>query len=195
MRRSLERFDLQPVAVLAADAARADAFRARLEAPDKQVVGISWRSFQKSARGALQSRKSAPLAAFAGLSRSAGLRLVDLQYGDTAEERAAFASRGGALARLDELDLFNDLEGVLAAIAACDLVVTTSNVTAHLAGALGKRALLMYLSANPPFHYWAAGAAGRCLWYPSIRIVTGAQIDSWEGALERVRELLGPRSP
>ena len=191
MRRSLESFDRQPASVLAADPARAAEFRARLAAPGRRLVGISWRSFQKSARGALQRRKSAPLAAFLALSRRPNLRLVDLQYGDSAAERAAFASLGGELARLEDLDLFHDIDGVLAAIDACDVVLTTSNVTAHLAGALGKRTLLVYLAARPPFHYWATHASGAGLWYPSMRIVTGPRIDTWEEALQRAGELLG----
>ncbi|MGZ5659726.1 MAG: hypothetical protein ACXWG6_00095, partial [Usitatibacter sp.] len=63
------------------------------------------------------------------------------------------------------------------------LVITTSNVTAHLAGALGKRTLLVYLRAEPPFHYWATDASGRCLWYPAITIVTGRDVATWEGVL------------
>ena len=191
LRPSLQSFDRQPAAVLAADSARAAAYRARLEAPGRLVIGISWRSFQAAARGALQRKKSAPLQAFLALSRRSDLRLLDLQYGDTAEERSAFAAQGGELARLDDLDLFNDLDGVLAAIAACDAVLTTSNVTAHLAGALGKRTLLIYLAARPAFHYWATDSSGRSLWYPSMRIVTGPGVDSWEKALEGAAALIG----
>jgi tetratricopeptide (TPR) repeat protein/ADP-heptose:LPS heptosyltransferase len=190
LRTSRESFERQPRALLAAEPARAAAYRRRLAAPGKRVVGISWRSFQPSPRGYLQRKKSASLAAFMALSQREDLRLADLQYGDTKAEREAFAASAGRLERLDELDLFNDLEGVLAAIEACDLVVTTSNVTAHLAGVLGKSTLLVYLAANPPFHYWATDGQGRCLWYPSVRIVTDAALDSWDKALARVEALL-----
>jgi ADP-heptose:LPS heptosyltransferase len=130
----------------------------------------------------------APLEAFQALSLREDVRLLDLQYGDTAEERRRFAEAGGRLARLEGLDLFGDLDGVLAAIEACDVVVTTSNVTAHLGGALGKPTLLFYLGANAPFHYWVPRADGRCLWYPSVRIVTAPEIDTWEKALARVAQ-------
>ena len=187
-RPSLQSFERQPVSVLAADPERSAQYRARLEAPGRLRVGISWRSFQKSARGALQRRKSAPLAAFLALSRRADLTLVDLQYGDTGDERADFAAQGASLARLAGLDLFHDIEGVLAAIDACDVVLTTSNVTAHLAGALGKRTILVHLGANPPFHYWACDAAGQSLWYPSMRIITDAR---WNEAVETAGERIG----
>jgi ADP-heptose:LPS heptosyltransferase len=153
-------------------------------------VGISWRSFQPKTRGHVVRKKSAPLETFMKLANAPGLRLLDLQYGDTAAERERFARSGGRLAHLDGLDLFNDLDGVLAAIEACDVVATTSNVTAHLAGALGKRTLLFYPDAISPFHYWVPGADGRCLWYPSVEIVTAPELDTWERLLERVHDLL-----
>ena len=190
LRPTRESFARQPRRFLAAEPGRAAGYRERLAVAGARVVGLSWRSFQPAARGYLQRKKSAPLAAFGALSRRGDLRLLDLQYGDTAAEREAFAASGGRLARLDDLDLFNDLEGVLAAIEACDVVVTTSNVTAHLAGAIGRETLLVYLRANAPFHYWVPGEDGRSLWYPSVRIVTAPEIDTWEAAAARVDELL-----
>lgn len=183
-------FDAQPAALLRADADRARGYRERLATPGRKLVGISWRSFQPRARSFLERKKSAPLACFLRLSRRKDLALLDLQYGDTAAQRAGFEADGGRLLRLDDLDLFNDVDGVLAAVEACDLVVTTSNVTAHYAGVLGKRALLLYVADNPPFHYWATDATGRCLWYPSVRIVTGPDLDDWTRLFAYVDELL-----
>jgi tetratricopeptide (TPR) repeat protein len=190
LRNTREAFAGQPRALLAADASRAAAYRERLAAPGVRVVGISWRTFQPKKRTFYELTKSAPLAAFAPLSHERGLRLLDLQYGDTAAERAAFQRDGGELHRLDELDLFEDLDGLLAAIEACDVVVTTSNVTAHLAGAIGKRTLLVYLSGIAPFHYWAPGPGGAGLWYPSVRIVSGPSMDTWARCLGTVQEIL-----
>jgi len=192
LRNTIESFDAQPRALLRADAGRASAYRKRLAAPGVRTIGISWRSFQPSPRAYLQKKKSGSLAAFHALSRREDLKLLDLQYGDTSAERAAFAQAGGRLERIDGLDLFNDIEGVLAAVEACDAIVTTSNVTAHFAGVLGKECHLVYLRANPPFHYWAADESGRSLWYPSVRIVTGAAIDTWEKVLGAVERNLAP---
>jgi Flp pilus assembly protein TadD len=187
LRPSPESFAGQPRAFVAADVDRARHFRSIVAVPGRRVIGISWRSFQPKGRAYVESRKSAPLAAFEPLAARGDLRLVDLQYGDTAGERGRFR---GELARIEGLDLFNDLEGVLAAIEACDVVVTTSSVTAHLAGAAGKPTLLVYLRGLPPFHYWATDAEGRCLWYPSLRIATVEPTATWEQAIERVDELL-----
>src|SRR6185503_19511322 len=132
-----------------------------------------------------------PLEAFSALA-AAGARLLDLQYGDVAEERAAFdASHPGLRIQLPDLDLRDDIEGVLAAIDACDLVVTASNVTAHLAGAIGKRTWLVYRAANPPFHYWSPRADGRSLWYPSVEIKTDRAWKRWDDALISIARELG----
>ncbi|HUQ28764.1 MAG TPA: tetratricopeptide repeat protein [Usitatibacter sp.] len=187
LRPTPESFERQPRVSLAPEPDRASRYRNLLAQPGRRVVGISWRSFQPKGRAYVASRKSAPLAAFEPLAARGDLRLVDLQYGDTAAERATFR---GDLARIDGLDLFNDLDGVLAAIDACDVVVTTSSVTAHLAGAAGKRTLLIYLRGLPPFHYWATDPEGRCLWYPSLRVATSEPAATWEQAIERVHELL-----
>jgi tetratricopeptide (TPR) repeat protein len=182
-------FASAPRSLLAADAARTVAYRDELGPAGKPLVGISWRSFRPRARGKVVRNKSAPLVTLAPLGRDR--RLLDLQYGDTADERAAFAAAGHRLERLAGLDLFEDIDGVLAAIAACDVVVTTSNVTAHFAGALGKRTLLIYLRGQPPFHYWVPGPDGRSRWYPSIEIVSGPEVSTWDQAIAKAHERLG----
>ena len=62
-------------------------------------------------------------------------------------------------------------------------------MTAHLAGAIGKRALVVFLGAQPPFHYWSSPGE-RSLWYPSVEIVTARSLDTWERAFGRVHERL-----
>ena len=153
-------------------------------------MAIAWRSLQPRGREALASRKSAPLEAFLPLSQRDDVRLVDLQYGETSAEREAFARAGGALSRIEGLDLFNDLDGVLAAIAACDLVVTTSNVTAHLAGALGRETWLIHVGAHPAFFYWMPNPDGHSLWYPSVKIIGGGAGGGWKDALAKVSRRL-----
>lgn len=186
LRRTLESFDGQPQRLLVPPApgeVRTERRSGRLR------IGISWRTFQPRVRGELSRRKSASLAAFLELSKEADL--VDLQYGDTAHERDEFEKAGGRLERIAGLDLFNDLDGLLGAIEGCDVVVTTSNVTAHLAGAIGKRALVMFLHDRAPFHYWAS-PSGRSLWYPSVELVTAPGLDTWEKALAEARRRLAP---
>jgi ADP-heptose:LPS heptosyltransferase len=178
-------FARQPRALLVPDAARVEEMRAAL-GPGKWIA-ISWRSLQKGARQSLAERKSIPLEHFARLAEATGARLLDIQYGDVAAERSAFeAQHPGMLTRIDGLDLHGDLEGVMAAIAACDSVVTASNAVAHLAGAIGKRAFVVYLRGYPPFHYWAPDPNGRSPWYPSVEVPTDAAWTHWDQALQLI---------
>jgi|SRR5690349_17321671 len=152
----------------------------------RPAIAISWRSIQKGHRKGLGERKSIPLEAFARLAEATGARLVDVQYGDAREERAAFAERHpGMLRRIPELDVFNDLEGLAALLVACGRLVSSSNVTAHLAGALGVPTDLLYLRGWPPFSYWVPGPGGRSLWYPSVRVPEGAPA-TWEEAFAQL---------
>ena len=176
-------FARQPARLLAADPKRVEEMRAHLGAG--RWIAIAWRSFQKGLRAGLAARKSIPLELFARLAVARDARLVDLQYGDAAEERAAFdAAHPGLLVRIPGLDAFSDLEGVLAAIEAAGEVVTASNVTAHLAGAAGVRATVVMLGARSPFHYWDAVEGNRSLWYPSLRVASDPRWERWEDALE-----------
>lgn len=193
-RPTRESFERQPRSLLAADPERTRAYRELTTAGAQRPIGISWRTFQSTERAWFARNRSMPLASFMALAQMPGIRLVDLQYGDTAAERAAFADEGGRLDRVDEgLDRFNDLEGLIALIEACDVVVTTENVTAHLAGALGKRTLLLYLDDRPTLHYGSPNEKRRSYWYPSVEIVGAPMLDTWSRVIDLVRDILTPR--
>ncbi len=189
-RRSREDFTRQPAKLLSALPGRAAHYRQRLDAQGPGLkVALSWRSTREDWWA---QKKNALLADFAPLLKLPGAMFVDVQYGDTAAERRAVeAATGVRLARFDEVDYFNDLEEVLAILEACDLVITTSNATAHFAGALGKRAWLIYLADQPPFHYWTHGGNYRALWYPSVEILSAARFTDWPSVLRFAAEKLG----
>jgi tetratricopeptide (TPR) repeat protein len=175
-------FAAQPGAILRADPGRVAAFRAQLGAGP--VIAIAWRTLHKGSKQGVGQRKSIPLEAFARLAQASGARLVDLQYGDVGEERQVFEARHpGVLVRLEGLDAFSDLDGVAAALVACGRLVSSSNVTVHLAGALGLPVWLPYLGNWPPFFYWVPGPGGRSLWYRSVRVADGGWT-AWEEAFE-----------
>ena len=181
-RRGVGDFSRQPRPLLLPDPERVRLVRERLGTARR--IGISWRSFQPAGRKHTELRKSFPLERFAAME-PLGVELLDLQYGEVGEERRAFDERHPGLRReVEGLDRFHDIEGVLAAIQTCDLVITTSNVTAHFAGALGKRTWLVYRGIDVPFHYWLPGADGRSLWYPDVEIVMRREWRTWEEAFE-----------
>ena len=72
------------------------------------------------------------------------ITFVDLQYSDTSEERASFKDKYGVeILKLEEIDNFNDIDGLASLIDACDQVVSVSNTTVHIAGSIGKETYLM----------------------------------------------------
>jgi ADP-heptose:LPS heptosyltransferase len=93
------------------------------------------------------------------------------------------------LEHLPDLDLYNDLEGLAALCAACDLVITVSNVTAHVAGALGCPVWLLAPKASGKHWYWFSGRADSP-WYASMRIFTQPEPGNWSLVFDKVEKEL-----
>ena len=176
LRDSTARFPIQRDGYLRADETRTSTLRARaLKTGEHFVVGISWRS-RNDHFGALKSldlEQLAPLLALPGVSA------VDLQYGDTSAERAAFRNKHGlSINHFADIDNYNDLDGLAALINACDIVVSVSNTTVHLAGALGKPTLVMLPYALGRIWYWHEKGE-RSPWYPSCRLLRQTAAGDW----------------
>jgi hypothetical protein len=115
---------------------------------------------------------------------------VNLQYGDTeAEQGALRAGTGLTLTNVDCVDNTNDLDGLAALIEACDLVVTISNTTAHLAGALGKPVLIL-LPDGPGLRWYWHLQRRDSRWYPSARLFRQDDPAEWDGVVEAIRQEL-----
>ena len=98
------------------------------------VVGIAWRSFNVS--NAIE--KSVPLDLWRPILSVPGVRFVSLQYGDVKNEVEQIKTIPGISIQTEPiLDPITDIEGHLAQIANLDLVISTSNTTAHAAAAQG----------------------------------------------------------
>jgi len=182
LRRSWNDFPLRETGYLIPDAARARTLRERLTVGGRFVVGLSWAS--KARRYGEQ--KSARLRDFERILSLPDVQFVDLQYGDTLEERAAVReSMGVEVRRLEDVDNFHDIDGLAALITACDAVVTVSNTTAHLAGALGKKVLLLLPYSQGSLWYWHADRDDSP-WYSTARLFRQTTVGDWPGTIERV---------
>jgi hypothetical protein len=148
----------------------------------QRVIGVSWLSRNED----IGAGKSMALSDLEPLFDAPSVRWVDLQYGDTRAERAALAARKPpGLVHRDDIDLFQDLDGLAALICSCDLVVTVSNTTAHLAGALGVPTLVLVSHGARKLWYWGEGT-DRTPWYPSIGILRQDAAGSWATAVSEV---------
>lgn len=165
-----------PSSWLVADQHKTDIIRAAMDEamPVKVKVGLSW----FSTRERLGDDKSIPAADLLPMMTDPRIGVVNLQYGDINKDAQYWKANGGTLNYLDCIDCTNDLDGLASLIMACDVVVTCSNTTAHLAGALGKRTIL--LAPGGRFVLWFWGKEGdRTAWYPSIEILRGPPRKSW----------------
>lgn len=147
------------------------------------VIGIAWKS-----KGL--AHKSLSLPDLAPVIAAGEAVFVDLQYGDTQMERASLRDRiGRELLHLGSVDLFNDLDGVAALVHACDLIITTSNVVAHFAGALGKPVWILLPAGNGLLWYWFRDSSSSP-WYRSARLFRQPAIGDWTSVIAEVaREL------
>ena len=114
---------------------------------------------------------------FGAIFEGLDVTLVNLQYGDVNKEINEFEEETGIkIVQCGSVDNREDLDGLAALIEACDLVVSTSNVTIHLAGALGKDTwvLLPFVSS-----FWWLLNRDDSVWYPSIKIYRHKKFQDW----------------
>ena len=164
---------------LRVDEARREALRKAPGFPERgPVVGLSWKSSNKK----FGAEKSLRLSDLAPILSVPGVSFVNLQYGEVAAEIAeAREAFGISVHEVQGLDVFNDIDGLLALIDACDVVVTTSNVTAHLAGSIGKKAVVLVPAGKGCLWYWQGGSND--LWYPSLTRLAQQRVGDWGGAI------------
>ncbi len=154
------------VGYLKSDAERVDALRAKLGISDTDfVVGLSW----ESAAPKIGDHKSVPLAEIANkLFDIPNARVISLQYTNPFKQIYDYeVETGNRIEIVPSIDTRNDLDGLAALIDCCDIVVSVSNATAHLSGALNKTTLM--LDGNKLW-FWGNQKDGVSLWYPSVKL-------------------------
>jgi len=188
LRDDAARFPQRP-SYLVADPAKRDALRGNYKAGGGDLlVGVAWISKNPEVGG----EKSTALADWRPLAEVPGVRFVDLQYGDTAEERRAFArDTGKAIVHDDGIDQLADMDAFAAQVAAMDLVISVSNTTVHVAGALGV-ATWVLLNTVPLAVWMRAGETSP--WYPSLRLYRQETAGAWADVVKRVARDLGKRA-
>lgn len=172
---------------LTADPDRSTALRRALERLPGAgpIVGLSWIS--RNVR--IGQYKSLALADFAPLLQIPGVRFVDLQYGDTTAERAAVqASLGAAPHHVENLDLYDDIDGAAALAAACDFVISVSSVTAHLAAAVGRPTWVLVPAGAGKLWYWMQGQ-DHTPWYPGVKIFRQERPGDWNEVIKRLTDV------
>jgi len=151
------------------------------------ICGISWKSAAVEGR-----HKTTQLRNLLPILSLKDIRFIDLQYekkgneGQTAlEKEGIFKNNNIKIEEFVGIDKFEDIEGIAALISNCDIVVTSSNVTAHIAGALGKKTFLYVPLGRGKLWYWH-DKGGKSIWYPSIKIFTAESSGKWGGIFKGI---------
>lgn len=167
---------------LRADRARVAHWRAWLGA-GPPAVGFSWRSGKALGD---RRRQYPPRELWPPVLASPGVRFVNLQYGDCADELAAFRAQGGCrILEPPDLDIREDIDDLAALCTALDLIVCVGNATGALAGACGLPLALVV----PPAAWPRLGAEG-LPWYPSARALAAPALGDWKPALAEAAALV-----
>jgi tetratricopeptide (TPR) repeat protein len=183
LRRSWADFPRRERGYLRADVELAHKLRTRLATDGRKLIGLSWRSLHPE----WGKNKTARLSDFEMIMRWPNVRFVDLQYGETRDERAALGQTGIEFAHLDDIDNTNDIDALAALITACDVVITVSNTTAHLAGALGKPVWLLVPFGQGRFWYWFKDRKDSP-WYPHMCIYRQLRGQSWADLVSSIEK-------
>jgi len=167
-------------------AERLDRWRTRLGPASGPRIGLAWSGrpgYFNDANRSLKLARLAPILAAAGGTYH--VLQTEFRANDLAE-----LPRWSRLHRHDvEIKDFAD---TAALISLMDLVITTDSSTAHLAGALGHPTWL--LAALALDWRWLAGADGRPLWYPHVRVFRQPSFGDWDSVMSRVVAELSGRS-
>ncbi|MBS0333369.1 MAG: tetratricopeptide repeat protein [Proteobacteria bacterium] len=150
----------------------------RLRPADGRLrVGLSWRGGVAATR---RDARSIPLADLSPVLEIPGCEFVSLQYGEVADEIDAWNRRGGPQLRAFPPDASHDGDDLAASVAAVDLVVSVQTAVVHVAGAVGRDALVL-LPTTPEWRYMQAGDT--LPWYGAVRLIRQAEPGDWGAAV------------
>jgi len=133
---------------------------------NKNNIGVSWKSFNNR----YSSDKSLDLDNFEHIFKLPNCNIFNLQYGDVSDEIDEFNNKKNKLLGIEGLDLYNDFEGIASLLKSLDIFITISNSTAHLAGSLGVKTLLIKPYNYALFHYWNQ-KNNKTPWYNSVELI------------------------
>lgn len=189
-RKNVQDFEKTNFPYLADDPSRTTKLRDQLHEPKKMICGLACNSTNKM----LASDKNFPISMLSPLLQLEQFKFLNLQYGEAGEKLLELGQANNTqVHHFPDIDLFDDLDSVLSLVNACDVVLSSSNTIAHLAGALGKRTILIVPYETGKFWYWHE-INHHSLWYPSIRVFTQNKQGDWSDVMSEVFDFMGSLS-
>lgn len=152
----------------------------------KKICGLSWKSKNEN----IGNYKSVDLKDLIKIFKIKELNFVNLQYGDVEGEINDLCSLNNIYINVvNDVDKYDDIDSLASLIDACDFILTTSNITAHIAGALGKETYLLVPYSLGKIWYWHEHD-DISIWYPSVKIFRQNKDGSWNNAITSIANQL-----
>jgi tetratricopeptide (TPR) repeat protein len=183
LRPSIDSFKQGAGAYLRCDNKKAEKLK-RIISTDKAqtLIGISWNS---SAKQPCAHHRNIDLYDLVKHLHAPDVKLVNLQYGDVADEIAQLRKDHGIeVIEVPDIDNHDDIDGLAALIMACDKVVSIDNATVHLAGALGAETKIL-LPFNNNWQWGTSGSSS--YWYDSVELYRQQSANDWKQVLEQLK--------
>jgi len=148
-----------------------------LKIKKKIICGISWKSYGKN----FGFEKSIPIENFQEIFNNKEIKFINLQYekGNTVPINERRILEKYDIDVNENIKIYENIDYLCNLISECDLVITCSNSTAHLAGALNKHTILMVPKERGRFWYWS-GYHKQSVWYPSVEIIIQEEVNDWK---------------
>ena len=149
----------------------------------QRLVGLSWYS-----GGGIGTApfKSIALGQWLPILKISGLKFISLQYGDCESDVQTVKQVNDIDIHLDrEIDSSGDLDVFAAQVTAMDLVISVSNTTVHVAGALGIPVWALVPKGPGAHWYWFQDRTDSP-WYPSLRIFRQPSRGHWNQSITEV---------
>jgi len=130
----------------------------------KKYIGLSWKSSAK-----FTNKKSLSINDFQSIINEDDYGIVNLQYGELNDLEEFNLKNNNRIIKIGGLDEFNDLDSMISLIHCLDLVITSPNVTIHLAGSVGKKCLGFYHNSYESI--FNSPTQNNNEWYRNFKIV------------------------
>ena len=148
--------------------------------------GLSWQSVNKD----IGLNKSINIKELESIFDSQKFKFINLQHGEISDD-INFVKKNFKtdIKQFHDVNLFDDIESVASIIQSCDIIITCSNSTAHLAGALGKDTYLLIPFNIGKLWYWT-DISGKSYWYPTIHIFKQLRANSWKEPIKKMLKMI-----
>lgn len=156
-------------------------WRRRLKRDTRLHIALAWTGNPEQVRNAVRSLGLPDLLELLGQE---GVLFHSVNP-DAAQVVSELAASG--LPIVDQSEALNSFADTAELLKAVDAVVSTCTSTAHLAGAVGARTLLLLDKVGS--YLWGCDTQ-RTQWYDSVRILRQSELGDWKPIIQRLRKHL-----